>query len=302
MFRYTLVLLLACFTCSQSFAVEPAPNLPPGISLEEPPADPKSAKIVLIAGSNYYKAGEHDYIAGCAVLADLLRQTSGVAPVLALDWPKKPETLAGAKAIVFFFDGGDKHGILKGDRLAEVQKLAAAGVGLVQLHQVADYPKDYASRARQWSGGTWEKSSGQRAHWVAEFKNFPDHPIFRGVEPFKIDDGWLYQNRFVEGKTGVTPLLRTADPKGKAKETDDAAIVAWAYERSVGEGNTVRFARAFTFTGGHLHASFAAEGYRRFLVNGILWSAGIAVPEAGAPVKLAATDLSKYLTPPPAKK
>ena len=100
----------------------------------------------------------------------------------------------------------------------------------------------------------------------------------------------------------MTPLLRTADPKGKAKETDDAAIVAWAYERSIGEGNAAKSARAFTFTGGHLHASFATEGYRRFLVNGILWSAGIAVPATGAPVKLAATDLSKHLTPPPAKK
>ena len=51
-----------------------------------------------------------------------------------------------------------------------------------------------------------------------------------------------------------------------------------------------------------LHASLAEEGYRRFLVNGILWSAGLDVPAAGAPVKLDAADLPKYLTPPPAKK
>lgn len=276
------------------YAADSDPKLPAGLKLEEPPADPKYAKIVLIAGSNYYKAGEHDYIAGCAVLADLLRQSPGVAPVLALDWPKKPETFAGARTVVFFFDGGDKHGVLKGDRVAEVQKLVEAEVGLVQLHQAADYPKDYADRAREWAGGAWEKDSGQRAHWVSEFKTFPDHPVFRGVRPFKIDDGWIYQNKFIEGKKGMTPLLRTVNPKGAAKLTDDAAIVAWAYER--------KKSRVLTFTGGHLHASLAEEGYRRFLVNGILWSAGVDVPDGGAPVKMDAADLAKYLTPPPAKK
>ncbi|MGL6095644.1 MAG: hypothetical protein ACRC7O_07600, partial [Fimbriiglobus sp.] len=132
-----------------SAGVVPAaePKLPPGVVVEELPKDPTAAKIVLIAGSNFYKPGEHEYIAGAAVLADLLKQTPGVAPVLAIDWPKNPETLAGAKAVVFFFDGGPKHGILKGERFAEIQKLAASGVGVVHLHQTADYPKDFVGRA-----------------------------------------------------------------------------------------------------------------------------------------------------------
>ncbi len=278
----------------------PAPaadvKLPGGYALEAPPADPNAAKIVLVGGSNYFKAGEHDYLAGVAVLADLLKQTSGVAPVIAADWPTKAETFANAKAVVLFVDGGAKHAVLKGNRAAEVQKLVDAGVGLVQLHQVADYPKDFGERARAWAGGSWAAGSGQRAHWVHEFKTFPDHPVTRGVTPFKIDDGWLFKNTFVAGKAGVTPLLRTVNPKGKDKETDDGAIVAWAYERPGGKG------RSFTFTGAHLHASFAEEGYRRLLVNGILWSAGREVPTPGAPVALDAAKLPTYLTPPPAKK
>src|SRR5204862_7083288 len=69
------------------------PKLPKGFTLEEQPRDAKAVKIVLIAGSSVFKAGEHEYIGGCAVLMDLLRQTPGVAPVLAVDWPQKPETL-----------------------------------------------------------------------------------------------------------------------------------------------------------------------------------------------------------------
>src|SRR5439155_17073153 len=148
--------------------------------VEQQPTDPKAAKIVLIAGSNFFKPGEHEYVGGCAVLMDLLRQTPGVAPVLAIDWPEKPETLKGAKAIVLFFDGGDKHGVLKGDRAAELRRLTEAGVGLVQLHQAVDYPKDFGDRARGWAGAAWEKGYSQRAHWVAEFNTFPDHVIFRG--------------------------------------------------------------------------------------------------------------------------
>jgi type 1 glutamine amidotransferase len=281
--------LLALLVCGTAVAAQPA-------RFERPPADPNAAKIVLVGGSNYFKAGEHDYLAGVAVLADLLKQSPGVAPVLAADWPGKPETFAGAKAVVFLFDGGAKHGVLKGNRAAEVQKLVDAGVGLVQLHQVADYPKDFGDRARGWAGGSWEAGTGQRAHWVHTFKTFPDHPVCRGVTPFTIDDGWLYKTRFVEGKAGVTPILRTVSPTGKDSESDAGAVVAWAYERPGGKG------RSFTFTGAHLHASFAEEGYRRLLVNAILWSAGLDVPPAGAPVKLDPAALPGYLTPPPAKK
>jgi hypothetical protein len=254
-------------------------------------AQPPATRVVLVAGSNFFKPGEHEYAGGCRVLAELLKQTPGALPQVVLDWPKDAGMLAGARAVVFFFDGGDKHAVLQGDRLTQVQKLADAGVGIVQLHQAVDYPKDVGERARGWVGAAWEKGQGQRAHWVAEFKSFPDHAIFRGVAPFKIDDGWIYKLRFVPGMKGVTPLLRTASPKAPAaKELGDDTIVAWAYERPGG-------GRSFSFSGAHLHSSLAQEGYRRFLVNGILWSAGLNVPTTGAPVELSPADLDKHLDP-----
>lgn len=284
-------LLIGLFSAD---ATAQGPKLPAGYAIEEQPKDVKSAKIVFIAGSNYFKAGEHDYIAAVAVLADLAKQTPGVAPVIALDWPKDPKTLEGARGVVFFFDGGDKHGFFKGDRLAEIKKLAAGGAGLVFVHQTVDVPKDFGERFRELAGGAYEKGLSQRAHWIDTFKTFPDHPVTRGVTPFKIDDGWLYQSRFVPGMKGVTPLLRTTNPKGaKPKgETDD--VVAWAYDRADG-------GRTFAFTGAHLHASFAEEGYRRLLTNAILWTAKIDIPSAGAPVALESDRIPHYLTPAPAK-
>src|SRR3954471_18529274 len=145
-----------------------AAQAPPGY--EETPADPSAAKVVLIAGPPSAKTGEHEYRAGCAVLAQLLRQTPGVAPVLVRDgWPTKPETLQGARSLVFFHDGGDVHALLQGDRMAQVQKLAESGVGLVCFHQTIDFPKDAGQRARHWMGAVFEKGHSQRAHWVASF-------------------------------------------------------------------------------------------------------------------------------------
>ena len=281
-----------------SRAADPDPFDQSGVPIEELPTDPKLAKVVLIAGpaATKLKSGEHEYFAACALLARMLRQTPGVFPVIARDgWPKKPETLAGARAVVLFVEGGDVHMALKGDRVKELQKLADAGAGLVHLHSAIDYPKDLGDRVRGWAGAAWEKGYSQRAHWVSEFAHFPDHPVCRGVTSFQIDDGWLFKLRFVPDMKGVTPLLRTANPKAKAKPGDQETIVSWAYERPTG-------GRSFTFTGCHLHESYAEDGYRRFLVNGILWAAGKDIPADGAPVKLDPTELNRHLDRKPAKK
>jgi hypothetical protein len=93
--------------------------------------------------------------------------------------------------------------------------------------------------------------------------------------------------------SGVTPLLRTQPPTESGAPAGDEAVVAWTYERPDG-------GRSLSFTGGHLHRSLAEAGYRRFLVNGILWAARINVPAAGAPVALTSDGLTQYLDPRPA--
>ncbi len=282
--RTLLFALLASALGSGLSAAEPF--TPP---IEEDSPDSKLAKIVLVANGPIHKPGEHEYLAGCAVLRNLLAQ-NGVFPVVVKEWPTKPTTFPGAKAIVFYGNGGGKQLTIQGDHPAELQKLADSGVGLVHLHQIIDYPVDYGDRARGWFGGCYEPKFSKRAHWVDTFAKFPDHPISRGVTPFTIDDGWLYQSRFVPGMRGVTPLLRTKDPKNAKNHgtAENADVVSWAYDRDGG-------GRSFVFTGAHLHNSFKEEGYRRFLVNGILWSAGVDVPTAGAKVDLDPATLSKYL-------
>lgn len=264
-----------------------------GLPLEVDSTDPTLTKIVLLAGSFSKGNGEHEYFAGSVLLHNLLKQTPGVHPVLVAEgWPKNEKIFDNAKAVVFYMDGGGKQTILAPGRLELIERLAAKGVGIVHLHQIIDYPKTATDRILPLIGGVWVPGAGARGHWDGDFADFVEHPVTRGVAPFKENDGFIYKLKFVDGLKGVTPLLRTTPPKGTLKDTED--IVAWAYQRDPG--------RAFVFTGCHLQDSWGLEGMRRFVTNGILWSAGLEVPSTGAPVALDPADLKKYLDPVPPKK
>jgi len=264
------------------------------VPIEVDATDPGAAKIVLLAGSFSKGHGEHEYFAGSALLFNLLKQTPGVDPVLAIDgWPRNEKVFDNAKAVVFYMDGGGKQPILQPGHLELIEKLAAKGVGIVHLHQIIDYPKSHTDRMLPLLGGVWVPGAGARGHWDGDFPSFVEHPITRGVAPFKENDGFIYKLKFVDGLRGITPLLRTTPPKGALKDTED--IVSWAFQRPDS-------GRSFVFTGCHLQSSWGLEGMRRFVVNGILWSAGLDIPPSGAPVDLDPADLHKHLDPVPPKK
>ena len=263
------------------------------VPLEVEPSDRSVSKVVILAGGFSKGGGEHEYFAGSALLFKLLRQTPGVFPVLAAEgWPKNERIFEDARAVVFYMDGGGKQPFLTNERLEKIEKLAARGVGIVHLHQVIDYPQTLVDRVLPLLGGVYSPAGSARGHWDSAFKVFVEHPITRGVTPFQENDGFLYKLKFVDGQKGLTPLLRT-NPKGDLQGSDD--IVSWAYERP-GRG------RSFVFTGCHLHESWGLEGMRRFVTNGILWSANLDVPSGGAPVALEVDDLKKHLDPVPGRK
>ena len=268
------------------------------IPLEVAPADSKLAKIVLLAGSPSGKPGDHEYFAGSVLLRDWLLQSPGTAPVLVANgWPKDESILDGAKAIVVYADCGVKLPYLETARFEKMRSLIGKGTGFVMLHQAGDVPITKADETKQWLGGVWQADIGCRGHWDMTFSEFPKHAITQGVTQFTAPfDGWLYNYHFAEGVvpvlTGMVPdkFRTTADAK---THNGRAETIAWAYERPAG-------GRSFGFSGAHLHKNWTLESQRKLVINGILWTANLPVPAAGAPVEVKAEDLTKNLDAKPA--
>ena len=248
-------------------------------------------KIVFIAGAPSHGKGEHEFKAGCTLLAKQLNEyTKNVnAVVYDSDWPADPSVLADADAIVIFSDGGERHMIIP--HLEEMDKLMKKGVGLVLLHYAVELPKgEKGNYFLNWVGGYFEPFWSVNPFFNAEFKSIPKHAITRGVKPFESKDEWYYHMRFAEGMKNVTPLLVTLPPKSTLDRPDGShdnnpfvraeinqgipQTMAWAFEG-------VNGGRGFGFTGGHMHNNWINDDFRKLVLNAIVWAAKVNVPKKG---------------------
>jgi hypothetical protein len=260
----------------------------------EPPADFKGKKIVLVAGRQSHGPGDHEFFAGTSILMNLLKQ-NGVWGVMARDgWPKNEKIFDGAASLVFYMDGGGGHPVIKPERMEKLQKYLDNGIGWVNLHYAVEYPKEPGKKILSWMGGYYETGFSINPHWDASIRSLPKHPISRGVKPFVIRDEWYYNMRFAEDMKNITPIL-VAIPPDSTRGTPDAKmhpgrpeVMAWAFDRADG-------GRSFGFTGAHFHRNWGDENFRRVVVNAILWTAKVDVPEDGAKVEFDAADLNKNL-------
>ena len=265
------------------------------VPLEVDAPDPALAKIVLLAGTPSNKSGQHEYFAGCALLLKWLKATPGVWPVMARDgWPKNEKIFEKARAVVYFGDGGGKQPFLAAERWQVLKRTMAGDTGFVLLHQAVDFPLGpQTDQVQSWLGGVFLKDIGCRGHWDMDFSQFPDHPIMHGVKPFAAPgDGWLYNLHFAD--KGFVPLIAGQVPDKSRSSADAkkhngrAEVIGWAYERPEG-------GRGFGFTGADLHKNWGAESQRKLVVNGILWSAKVAIPDGGAKVELDPAELNQFL-------
>jgi hypothetical protein len=263
------------------------------VALEALPSGAKGATVLLIAGEPSNKAGQHEYFAGCTLLAKWLRQHSDVIPVQAANgWPKDETLIDRAKCIVVFADGGPKLPFLQPERMARLGAAMKRGAGFVMLHQAVDVPNAVASEIGDWLGAVWQPDIGSRGHWDMEFNEFPSHAVTRGVTSFAAPlDGWLFNLHFRKGAvpvaSGMVPDKNRSTADAKAN-IGRAEVIGWAYERPSG-------GRSFGFTGCDLHRNWGVEGQRKLVVNGILWAAGVDVPMEGASVRNETADLLRWM-------
>jgi putative membrane-bound dehydrogenase-like protein len=276
------------------------------IRLKRLPLEDGWKKVVFIAGTASHGYFSHEHNAGCLLLSKDLQiaQRSQGLPVISTvytnGWPKDPTAFDNADTVVAYCDGGARHFL--NDHLDQFDELVDdRGVGLVCLHYgVETVPGPPGEHFLKWIGGYFEPNWSVNPHWTADYETLPKHPITRGVEPFAINDEWYYHMRFTPEMKGVTPILTALPPRETLNRKDgshsgnpavrEAVLVrnepqhtAWAFERPDGKG------RGFGFTGGHFHVNWQENNFRKLVLNAIVWTAHVEVPQQGV------------VTPPPSQ-
>ena len=133
-----------------------------------PPRAADTAKIVLVAGRPSHGPGDHEFNAGCKLLAKCLGEVPGIEPVVVTGgWPEDESVFDGARTLVFFMDGGGGHPIIQKDHLETIQKLMDKGVGLVCMHYAVEVPKGKpGDKFLDWIGGYYETGFSTNPHWI----------------------------------------------------------------------------------------------------------------------------------------
>ena len=265
-------------------------------------------KIVFIAGPPSHGPGEHEYRAGCLLFASCLDKLPDIAAtVFTNGWPQEQNALDAAATIIVYCDGGPADPILQNDHLKIIGAQMKRGCGFVCLHYAVEPTIEKGeSEFLQWLGGAFEINWSVNPTWDADFTSLPDHPITRGVKPFKLHDEWYFHMRFPDKMKGVTPILVAVPDASTTSRRDgphednpvvrelvarhEPQAVAWAFVAPAG-------GRGFGYTGGHYHKNWADDNVRKLVLNAILWTAKIEVPPNGVDSTLAPGQISQNLDP-----
>jgi hypothetical protein len=172
--------------------------------------------------------------------------------------------------------------------LNQIDSLQKAGMGIMMLHWgiAADSPDPKYNAVRdhyfQWFGEAAIPAYSQNplGFWVVTpIKASAKHPILRGVKPWVYKDeifsrlivnpGDPYRTDLLMGESPETNQSEVGSPKGVISPR----CIASAYEKGKQRG--------VLWGGMDFHSALLNENYLRFVLNEIVWVAGIDVPKGG---------------------
>jgi hypothetical protein len=162
------------------------------------------------------------------------------------------------------------------DYLAKVDSLHKAGMGIMVLHWGITTTNQKATQYYLSWFGSASLSGYTRnplGYWsVSPIEASKNHPILRGVGPFNYKDEIFSRMLVNPGDPYRTDLLTGTIEKSNQGASEPLGI-ATAYDK--------KGARGVLWGGMDYHSALKNENYRRFVLNAILWTAGIDVPKGG---------------------
>ena len=240
---------------------------------------------------------------------ETMANVPGVKADVVYEWPT--QALRDAASTVVFIGDTFPVGRLPNPQqnLADLGVMMQRGCGIVCVHYATgllgeDVTPEGDHPLLGWLGGCFaNRSCPHHESFARIFKAATiipaaaQHPIARGWHEFTLHDEPYINNYFGKGENklaaNVTALATSLlPPENPKRET-----VAWCVERSDG-------GRGFGIVMPHFYKNWSNEDLRRFILNGIVWTAKLEVPAGGVQTTL--PDLKEfkpvsveYVPPPP---
>ncbi len=255
--------------------------------------------MLFVAGPKSHGPGEHDHPAGCALLAAHLNASGlPVKAVVSEGWPADAAAVAAADTLVLYADGLEANPA--NGHLDALRSRFQAGKGLAVLHYALEPLPAAAELWDQTIGGHFDPNWSVNPMWKITEPVIGRHPATHGVGPFEIRDEIYFHLRF---RDDVTPLLQALPPLEalgadgprsgnpavrKALEDKIPQTIAWAVENP-------NKSRGFGFTAGHFHSNWSHPEFRKLVLNGIAWTAGVEIPPEGVTSEVQAKPVHKTI-------
>ena len=256
--------------------------------------------VLFVVGPDSHGPGSHEPIAGARLLQhcieNLPKLTGHTAEVVS-KWPSESQQ-AKADTVVFLGDTFPANRFEDAARnLADLHRMMQRGCGIVCLHYATGLKKEDVSPTGEhpllgWMGGYFANPGS--THHVSYARVFDKakitpgktkHPILRGWKEFVIRDEPYGNNYFGPHDNKPAPNVTILATSLQPPESPKREAVAWCVQRA-DKG------RGFGIVMPHYYKNWSHDDLRTFVLNGILWTANITLPQEG--VKCPAPDLKSF--------
>lgn len=250
--------------------------------------------VLIVVGPSNHPPGSHEVAAGGRLMQHCLNHADNVSALKAevtYTWPTA-EQREHASTVVFIGDTFPPNRMEQPEeKLNDLAAMMDRGCGIVCVHYATglrgeDVTAEGDHPLLRWLGGYFaNRTCPHHESFARIFRDAtitpaaPDHPISRGWQEFTLHDEPYTNNYFGRDQNRLADNVTALATSMLPPDTPKKEIVAWCVERS-------DHGRGFGIVMPHFYKNWKQADLRRFILNGIVWTAQAEVPENGVSTKL----------------
>ena len=247
------------------------------------------ARFLIVVGPSAHPPGSHEVAAGGRVMQHCLEHmlnVPGVKADVVEAWPD--QALRDRASTSVFIGDTFPAGRFPNPQqnLADLDAMMRRGCGIVCVHYATgllgeEVKPDGDHPLLRWLGGYFAHRSCPHHESIAKIfpaatitPAAPSHPVMRGWKEFTVHDEPYINNYFGQEGNKLAPNVTALATSLLPPEAPKRETVAWSVERPDS-------GRGFGIVMPHFFKNWANEDLRRFILNGIVWTAKLDVPADG---------------------